>query len=160
MSATDRAAEDVWQYPRPPIWQPVAHTVRIVLGGMTIAQTDQALRVLETSHPPVYYLPPAAFLPGVLRPAQGGSVCEWKGRARYWDLAQGTMRAPKAGWSYPDPTPAFAALRDHVAVYAGRMDACYVGSERVVPQPGGFYGGWITGNLIGPFKGVPGSDLW
>lgn len=152
--------ENVWEYPRPPIWQRVGLPVRIVFGGTTIAETDAALRVLETTHPPVYYLPPAAFAPGVLQQATGSSFCEWKGHAQYWDICHGTARAPRAGWSYPRPTQSFAELRDHMAVYANLMQACFVGDEQVSPQPGGFYGGWITGNLRGPFKGVPGSQGW
>ena len=152
--------ENVWDYPRPPVWQRVDRPVRIVFGGTTIAHTEAALRVLETSHPPVYYLPPDAFLPGSLREAAGGSFCEWKGHARYWDICHGALCAARAGWSYPDPVAAFAELRDHVAVYAGPMQACFVGDEQVTGQPGGFYGGWITRNLRGPFKGVPGSMGW
>lgn len=133
--------------------------VRIVLGGHEVATTEHAFRVLETSHPPVYYVPPDAFsCELVARP--GSSFCEWKGAAHYWSLRDGDTLAADAAWSYPNPTPAFAAIRDHLAVYAGRVDACYVGEECVTPQPGGFYGGWITANLTGPFKGVPGSRLW
>ncbi len=152
--------ENVWDYPRPPALQPVGLPVRIIFAGQEIASTDAALRVLETSHPPVYYLPPDAFAPGVLRPAGGGSFCEWKGVARYWTVAAGGRLAERAGWSYPDPTAAFAALRDHVAVYAAPMDACHVGDEIATPQPGGFYGGWITSWVRGPFKGGAGSAGW
>ncbi len=152
--------ENVWDYPRPPALLPVAREIRIVLGGNTIANTRQALRILETSHPPVYYLPPDAFAPGVLHPAGGGSLCEWKGTAAYWTLTANGRIAERAGWSYPEPLPPYAALRDHIAVYAAAMDACFVGEEQVTPQPGGFYGGWITGNLTGPFKGISGSAGW
>jgi uncharacterized protein (DUF427 family) len=152
--------EDVWAYPRPPRVEPVAQSVCIVFAGRTIAQTDAAFRVLETSHPPVYYLPPSAFADGVLEPASGQSFCEWKGAARYWTIRAGGRVAERAGWSYPDPHPAFAAIRDHVAVYAGPMDACFVGDEEVTPQPGGFYGGWVTKDLKGPFKGGRGSMGW
>ena len=165
MASTDAASDqlmpaNVWDYPRPPALQPVVLPVRIEFGGDEIARTGVAWRVLETSHPPVYYLPPDAFRPGVLEPAAGSSYCEWKGVARYWTLRAGGCVAPRAGWSYPEPISAFASLRDHVAVYAGPMDGCYVGDERVTPQPGGFYGGWITRNLLGPFKGMPGSAGW
>ena len=115
---------------------------------------------METSHPPVYYLPPDAFEAGVLEPALGSSFCEWKGDARYWNVRVGDRLAARAAWSYPEPAPPYAALRDHLAVYAGAMDECFVGEEAVTPQPGGFYGGWITRNLKGPFKGVPGSMGW
>ena len=152
--------EDVWAYPRPPRVEPVAQSIRIVFAGRPIAETSVAFRVLETSHPPVYYLPQSAFADGVLEPASGQSYCEWKGDARYWTLRAGGQVAERAGWSYPDPTPAFAAIRDHVAVYAGSMDACFVGDEQVTPQPGGFYGGWVTKDLKGPFKGGPGSMGW
>jgi uncharacterized protein (DUF427 family) len=131
-----------------------------VLGGVVVAETTAALRVLETSHPPTYYLPMAAFLAGVLRPATGGSWCEWKGRAAYFDLVVDDSRAPSAAWTYPDPKQGFAALRDHVAVYPGAVDACFVDDERVQPQAGGFYGGWITGRVVGPFKGGPGTRGW
>ncbi len=152
--------EDVWQYPRPPALQPVARTLRIVFAGRTIMRTDAALRVLEISHPPVYYMPPEAFTECRLEPAAGRSLCEWKGEARYWTIAAGTCRAERAAWSYPEPMPAYAALKDYLAVYAGAMEQCFVGDEQVTPQPGGFYGGWVTSDLIGPFKGVPGSMGW
>jgi uncharacterized protein (DUF427 family) len=155
-----RPTERVADYPRPPRLERSDRLVRILLGGETIAETTAAFRVLETFHPPSWYLPPEAFRPGVLRPAPGRSFCEWKGHARYWTLAAGGVVAEAAGWSYPDPSAAFADLQDHVAVYAGRMQACFVDGEPVVPQPGGFYGGWITAELVGPFKGGPGTLGW
>ncbi len=154
------AVESVWDYPRPPALEPAARPVRIVFAGRTIAETSAALRVLETSHPPVYYLPRSAFTGCDLEPAPGRSLCEWKGEARYWSIRAGDRFAERAAWGYPDPAPAFAAIRDHLAVYAGAMDRCFVGDEAVTPQPGGFYGGWITGDLVGPFKGGPGSMAW
>lgn len=161
MTGSGAREERVRDYPRPPWLEPELRRVRIVLGGETIADTDRALRVLETFHPPTYYLPMAAFRPGVLVPSARTSWCEWKGRARYWTVAAaGAATAVEAAWGYPDPAPAYADLRDHVAVYAGPMDACYVGHERVRPQPGGFYGGWITSGLVGPFKGEPGTNHW
>lgn len=147
------APESVWDYPRPPRLEPVPQEIRIVLAGITIAKTSQAMRILETSHPPTYYLPPDAFLAGVLRPAAGQSFCEWKGVARYWDLITPEKVSPKAGWSYDAPSAPYQALAGYVAVYASRVDACFVGDEQVIPQPGNFYGGWITSNLTGPFKG-------
>jgi len=152
--------EDVWQYPRPPALQPVSLPVRIEFAGRVVAQTEGAFRVLETSHPPVYYLPPEAFTGCVLEPASGRSLCEWKGVARYWSLRVGERVAVRAAWSYPDPAEPFVAIAEYLAVYAGMMDACFVGDEQVTPQPGGFYGGWITRDLQGPFKGVPGSAGW
>jgi uncharacterized protein (DUF427 family) len=150
----------VAEFPRPPAIEPVPASIRIVLGGETIAETGRAWRILETTHPPTYYLPAAAFRPGSLHPCARTSFCEWKGVARYFTLSGGDRTEQDAGWGYADPSPAYAALRDHVAVYAGRMDACFVGDEKVTPQPGGFYGGWITAAFIGPFKGGPGTQFW
>jgi uncharacterized protein (DUF427 family) len=137
-----------------------AALVEVVLGGTVVASTRSALRVLETSHPPTWYLPVAAFTDGALRPAGGSSWCEWKGAARYLDVVAGDVVAARAAWCYPDPTPAFRALADHVAVYPGAMDRCTVDGEVVLPQPGGFYGGWVTADVVGPFKGGPGSAGW
>lgn len=153
-------AENVWDYPRPPRLEPVGRRVRIVLGGVTIADTDAALRVLETSHPPTVYVPPGAFSPGTLHDAAGSSFCEWKGVARYHDLHAGGTVAARAGWSYARPTPGFAQLAEHVSVYPSRMDACFVDDEQVQAQDGDFYGGWITQDLVGPFKGGPGTRGW
>jgi uncharacterized protein (DUF427 family) len=152
--------EDVWSYPRPPALQPVAKPIRIEFAGRVIAETTGAYRVLETSHPPVYYLPPDAFTGCTLELAPGRSFCEWKGSARYWTIRAGDQVAERVAWSYPDPTPDFAAIAEYLAVYAGPMDGCFVDGERVTPQPGGFYGGWITADLKGPFKGGPGSMGW
>ena len=153
--------ERVADYPRPPRLEPVPERIRIVLGGETIADTTAALRVLETTHPPTYYLPPDAFIAGALTPsARRQSFCEWKGHADYVNVNGGGRMVRDAGWLYPAPTPAFEALRDHVAVYARLMDACFVDGEQVTPQPGGFYGGWVTSNLVGPFKGERGTEFW
>ena len=152
--------ESVWDYPRPPRLEPFDGTITVELGGEVIASTTVAWRVLETSHPPTYYLPRTAFSDGVLRPAPGQSWCEWKGRARYFDLVTPAKVAAKAAWNYPDPTPGFVAIRDAVAVMAGQVDRCTVDGETVFPQPGGFYGGWITSRVVGPFKGGPGSLGW
>ena len=153
-------SEDVQRYPRPPALEPVAARVEIVFAGVTVVSTTDALRVLETHHAPTYYLPRAAFR-AALRPAGvGGSFCEWKGRARYWTLEAGGRTAARAAWDYPEPTRAFAALRDHLAVYAAAMDRCTVGGMPVSPQPGGFYGGWVTPNLRGTVKGAPGTEGW
>lgn len=152
--------ESVWDYPRPPRLEPARRHIVIRHAGRLVADTRDALRVLETSHPPVYYLPPGDVDLSLLEPASGGSYCEWKGVARYWDLVTGGERLAKIAWSYPDPTPEFAALRDHLAFYAGPLDDCLVDDERVRPQPGGFYGGWITSDLAGPFKGDVGTRGW
>ncbi len=152
--------ESVWDYPRPPRLEPVSRHVRVVFGGEVIADTSRALRILETSHPPVYYLPSEDIRMDHLEPVAGGSFCEWKGQAVYYDVVVGGHRAGQAAWAYPDPVGRYAALKDHVAFYADKMAACLVGDEQVRPQPGGFYGGWITDDLAGPFKGAPGSWGW
>jgi uncharacterized protein (DUF427 family) len=152
--------ESVWDYPRPPRLEPVQAHLVVELGGTRIADATGALRVLETSHPPGYYLPPQSFLPGSLRQSERDSWCEWKGRAGYWTLVGGDRVEVDAAWSYPDPTPGFAALRDFIAVYPGRVDACWVDDERVQAQEGDFYGGWVTSRVVGPFKGAPGTWGW
>ena len=152
--------ESVWDYPRPPSVEPVPQRVRVVFDEVTIADTVAAKRVLETSHPPVYYLPPQDVRWDCLVPSPGRSWCEWKGEARYFDVEVNGRRVPRAAWAYPAPTAAFAEISDYVAFYAGPMDACFVGDARVVPQPGGFYGGWITPEIRGPFKGSPGTEGW
>ncbi len=152
--------ESVWSYPRPAICEPADARITIEHGGRVIADTRAAYRTLETSHPPSYYLPPADIADGVLRRAQGSSLCEWKGAATYWDVVIGDIVLPRAGWSYAAPSAAFAGLKDHVAFYAAPFDRCRVNGETVVPQPGEFYGGWITSDLAGPFKGIAGSRFW
>ena len=150
----------MWDYPRPPRLEPVTRRIVVEVGGVVVADTAAAYRVLETSHPPTYYLPPGDWLAGALEPAAGGSFCEWKGQAAYWTVIGGDRREDAAAWSYPEPTPGFTPLRDHIAVYCARMDRCTVGGEVATPQPGGFYGGWVTPKVVGPFKGVPGSWGW
>lgn len=150
----------MWDYPRPPRVEPVDVRVTIDLGGERIVDTRDVVRVLETSHPPVYYLPMAAFAEGALTSAAGSSFCEFKGAARYLSVHGGGRTAERAAWNYPSPSPGFEVLHDRVAVYAGPMDACTVDGERVTPQPGSFYGGWVTSSVAGPFKGSPGSMGW
>ncbi|WP_313480466.1 DUF427 domain-containing protein [Microbacterium sp.] len=152
--------ESVWDYPRPPRVEPVSQRITIRLGGVLIADTVDAVRVLETSHPPVYYLPADSFLEGALVPTEGSSFCEFKGGAAYFDVHGGSRIVSRAAWTYPQPARGFESLRGRVAVYAGEMDACTVGDEQVTPQPGRFYGGWITSRIRGPFKGEPGSMGW
>lgn len=152
--------ESVWDYPRPPRLEPAPRRLRVVFAGVAIADTLRGYRVLETSHPPVYYIPPADIQIQHLVRAGGSSFCEFKGQARYYSVAAGDRRAEDAAWYYPDPTPAFAPIAGYVAFYAGKMDACYVDDELVTPQPGGFYGGWITADVVGPFKGSPGTWGW
>lgn len=152
--------ESVWDYPRPPRVEPEAHHVTVVLDGRTIAESASALRVLETSHPPNIYLPCAAVAPGVLIPNPRQTVCEWKGQAGYWDVHAGQRMVSAAAWGYRNPRPGYEALVDYVSFYPGLMDACYLDDEIVVPQPGSFYGGWITSDVVGPFKGGAGSWGW
>lgn len=152
--------ESVWEYPRPPRLEPARCRIEVVLGGVRIADSLGALRVLETSHPPVYYLPPGDVLSGTLTPTGRRSFCEFKGWAAYSSVAAGGRIEPDAAWAYPDPSPGYEAMAGYVAFYAGRMDACLVDGELAVPQPGGFYGGWVTSKVAGPFKGVPGSASW
>lgn len=160
---TGPAVEDVWAYPRPPRVEPTSEHVVVRLGGVVVAETTAALRVLETSHPPVYYLPRAAFTPLAVTPAVDPrpTFCEFKGVASYGDVhGGGGVVARRAAWWYDDPAPGFEALRDHVALYPGRMDECTVDGEVVEAQPGGFYGGWITSRVRGPFKGGAGTHGW
>ncbi len=152
--------ESVWDYPRPPRLEKVVERLRVDFGGETIVETDDGYRVLETSHPPTYYLPLAKVLPRVLIPVGYGSLCEWKGAAHYFDVVVGDRRATRAAWTYPDAGGDFAAIADHVAFYAGLMDACWVGDEPARAQAGGFYGGWVTAKIVGPIKGEPGSWGW
>ncbi len=150
----------MWDYPRPPRLEDVDKKVKVVFGGVTLAYTTRAKRVLETSHPPVYYVPPEDIRMENLEPAGGGSFCEWKGVAGYYDVVVDERREGRAAWYYPDPVPAYAALKDHVAFYPSRMDACWVDGEKVEAQEGDFYGGWITRDIVGPFKGAPGTRGW
>lgn len=154
------AQESVWDYPRPPALEPTPRRIRVVLAGETIVDTTSAWRVLETSHPPNYYFPPEDIRLAVLIPADRGSVCEWKGRAEYFSVRVGDHEYANAAWAYPNPTPRFTPIAGYVAFYAGPMDRCLVDEEVVTPQPGGFYGGWITADIVGPFKGSPGTTGW
>ncbi len=152
--------ESVWNYPRPPSAEVSARHVVVELGGRILADTVRAVRVCETSHPPVYYVPRDDVAADVLEEAQGGSWCEWKGAATYWDAVVDGRRIPAVGWSYEDPSPGFEQLRGAVAFYPGRVDRATVDGEQVRPQEGGFYGGWITDEVVGPFKGDPGTSGW
>lgn len=155
MENGSRMTESVWDYPRPPRVEQSEELVVVRLQGAPLAESRRALRVLETSHPPVYYLPFEDVRMGLLRPGAGSSWCEYKGRAVYWD-APG---APGVGWSYPDPSTGFQALREHIAFYPQAVQAS-VDGEPVRAQEGGFYGGWITSRVRGPFKGGPGTSRW
>jgi len=152
--------ESVWDYPRPPRAELSTRSIRVVFNGVTVAETTRAVRVLETSHPPVYYIPPEDVRAEYLRPSRRWTFCEFKGGACYYDLEVEGRSAEDAAWYYPDPTQGYDVLRGHVAFYPGRVDACYVDDERVQPQAGDFYGGWVTGDIVGPFKGGPGTAGW
>lgn len=154
-------AESVWDYPRPPRVEPSRRRVRIELGGELIVDTTRAFRVLETSHPPTFYVPLEDVAAGALVPSEDRTTfCEWKGVASYYDVVAGGRTVERGAWTYRDPSLGFEPIRDAVAFYPGRMDACFVDDERVVAQPGDFYGGWITSDVIGPFKGAAGSSGW
>ncbi|MGI9110753.1 MAG: DUF427 domain-containing protein [Gaiellaceae bacterium] len=153
--------ELVADYPRPPRVEPVAERIRVVLAGVAVADTTRAHRVLETTHPPVYYIPREDVLEGALEPSSGRTtLCEWKGSAGYFDVVAKGRRAQRAAWSYPRPAAGFEPIRDAVAFYCAPMDECWVGEEQATPQPGGFYGGWVTSGIAGPFKGGPGTACW
>ena len=153
--------ERVWDYPRPPVIAPCARRVRVEVADTVLGESAAALRVLETSHPPTVYLPPEAVRRDLLRPSVvRATVCEFKGVARYLDAVLDGRRVRVVAWSYPEPTSAYEALRDHVAFYPGRVDAAWLGDELVQAQEGDFYGGWITSDLVGPFKGPAGTLAW
>jgi uncharacterized protein (DUF427 family) len=152
--------ESAWDYPRPPRLEPVSRRLRVIFAGRTVVDTSSAWRVLETSHPPVYYIEASAVAGATLRSATGSSFCEFKGRAIYYDLVSGEHISRNAAWSYPAPSRAFEAIAHHLAFYPSRVDACYVDDERVTPQAGDFYGGWATSDIVGPFKGGPGTVGW
>ncbi|MEO0524932.1 MAG: DUF427 domain-containing protein [Pseudomonadota bacterium] len=156
---SDLIAENVQDYPRPPALKPVPHRLRVVLNGETLADATRAFRVLETHHAPTYYIPPEDVMAALIS-SRGTTFCEWKGQAAYFDVRAGDKTAHHAAWSYPSPSASFSTLAGHVSFYAGAMDACFVGEERVIPQPGDFYGGWVTANLQGHIKGIPGTEHW
>ncbi|MFF4816180.1 DUF427 domain-containing protein [Kitasatospora sp. NPDC001309] len=161
MTVAGRGTESVWDYPRPPAVRSArGRLVEVRFAGKLVASTTQAVRVLETSHPPVFYLPPDDVATELLSPADGESVCEWKGRARYWDLKVDSRTAVRAAWSYPHLLPGYRELRGMLAFYPGRVDLCTVDGEAVHAQDGDFYGGWITREITGPFKGGHGTSGW
>ncbi len=152
--------ESVWDYPRPPRLEHSRDHVVVTHNGVVIADTKSPLRILETSHPPTYYLPRADVDVDVLQPVEGTTFCEFKGRASYADLVVGESLCPRAVWWYENPTPGYVELVDHIALYPGRVDQCTVNGEIVQAQEGDFYGGWITSRVTGPFKGAPGTLGW
>jgi uncharacterized protein (DUF427 family) len=152
--------ESVWDYPRPPRVEPVPERLRVVVDGVTIADTTRGLRVLETAGAPVYYIPPADIRTDLLVASTHTSSCEWKGTARYVSYVGPDGRIDDVAWSYPTPAPGYESIAGHLAFYAARVDEAWVGDERATPQPGGFYGGWVTSRIVGPIKGGPGSFGW
>jgi uncharacterized protein (DUF427 family) len=153
--------EAVWDYPRPPALEPCGRRARVVLGGEVIADSARALRVLETASPPTIYVPAADVATESLEPARAHQTfCEWKGAASHFHVRGGGSVAEHAAWAYREPRAPFSRLRGHFAFYPGRVDACYLDDERVTPQPGGFYGGWVTAEIVGPYKGDPGTEGW
>ena len=157
--APEAGQESVWDYPRPPAIVDDTREVVVSLGVLEIARSRRSVRVLEPASPPTFYVPWADVTPDVLVPADGASWCEWKGQARYWSLVTDDGRVDEVAWAYPQAHAAFARLRDYVAFYPSRVE-CFVDGERVQPQPGRFYGGWITREVVGPFKGEPGTGGW
>ncbi len=152
--------ESVWQFPRPAVAEQTSMHLKIVHRGVTLAETRRGVRTLETSHPPSYYFPREDVVTAFLSPSAKRSFCEWKGDATYFDVAVKSEILRDIAWTYQQPTAPFVVLRDHIAFYPAPFDGCYVDGELVTPQPGGFYGGWITSKLAGPFKGIPGSQFW
>ena len=152
--------ESVWDYPRPPRIEATNDRIKIRFGGELIVDTSDVVRVLETSHPPVYYLRRDAYPAGSLLTAPGSSFCEYKGAAKYLSVAAGGALVESAAWYYPTPSRGYELLVDRLAVYPAAMDYCEVNGERVTPQAGGFYGGWINSWVVGPFKGEPGTLGW
>lgn len=159
IAANGHHTESVWDYPRPPALARSQRAVKVLYEGQTVAESSRALRVLETASPPTIYLPPEDVRTELLEVAQGHTVCEWKGQATYFDVVGDQGRAERAAWTYPDPKDAYAELRDQIAFYPGRVE-CYLDDERVRPQGGEFYGGWVTAEIVGPFKGEPGTEGW
>jgi uncharacterized protein (DUF427 family) len=150
--------ESVWDYPRPPAVRPDGREVVVLAGEIEIARTTRTIRILETASPPTFYIPPGDVRPR-LEPTPGATWCEWKGQARYWTIVADGERLERAAWSYPAPSAGYEAIRDYIAFYPGRV-ACWVDGVRVQPQPGRFYGGWITPEVVGPFKGESGTEGW
>lgn len=152
--------ESVWDYPRPPRLEDTPRHLVVRFNGAVVADTRRGKRVLETSHPPVYYFPPEDVNAEYLVPSRRGSFCEWKGMAGYYTVKVGDREARDAAWFYAAPTAAFEGIRGYVAFYASAMDECLVDGVIATPQPGGFYGGWVTPDVVGPFKGEPGTAGW
>jgi uncharacterized protein (DUF427 family) len=162
MTETTRtsAAESVWDYPRPPRVDPSERHIRVIVDGVTVADSRRAVRVLETSHPPAWYIPPEDVRLDLLAPTRRSTACEFKGAASYYRIEAGSRPRDDAAWTYRSPLPGYEAITDYVSFYPGRVDEAWVDDERVQPQAGDFYGGWITSDVTGPFKGGPGTRGW
>lgn len=152
--------ESVWDYPRPPRVEDSTKHIKVVFNNVVIADTQRAKRVVEASSPPVYYITPKDINMGHLKETQKNTICEWKGIASYYTVIVGDRQAQNAAWFYPNPTSGYTSIKNYVAFYPQKIDECYVDGELVKPQPGGFYGGWITSGIVGPFKGEPGTEGW
>lgn len=152
--------ESVWDYPRPPRIERTTKHIQVFFGGLLIADTKAAFRLLETSHPPTYYIPPDNVQFKYLQKTDKRSICEYKGIADYYDLKVNDQFSKNAAWSYPNPKPGYELLKNHLSFYPDRVESCYVDGEQVRAQEGDFYGGWITSNIIGPFKGAAGTESW
>lgn len=155
-----KGQESVWDYPRPPKLEPVTENLLVRHHGKVIAHTSNGYRVLETSHPPVYYFPPSDVYVQFLKLSSLSTFCEFKGRGGYYHLEVGDQLIENAAWFYANPTTGFEAIKDYLAFYSNKIEECFVGEERVKPQAGNFYGGWITNKIVGPFKGEPGTWGW
>ena len=152
--------ESVWDYPRPPRVEAVPERIRVVVDGYPLADSVAALRVLETAGAPVYYVPQVDVRMDLLEPTAHHTFCEWKGEASYWSILLPDRTIPNAAWSYPTPMAGYESIRHYLAFYAWLVDEAWVGDERATPQPGRFYGGWVTSKVVGPFKGEPGTQGW
>lgn len=155
-----KGQESVWDYPRPPKLEKVTSSVEVFFAGRRIASSNNALRILETSHPPTIYIPPSDIDLNILVKSNRSTFCEWKGIGGYYHLHSLKEKMLDAAWYYPDPKPNFIALKDHIAFYPSKVEACFINGERVHSQEGDFYGGWITSNIVGPFKGAPNTYGW
>jgi uncharacterized protein (DUF427 family) len=152
--------ESVWDYPRPPSVEPSSKRVDVVFAEVVVARSERAVRVLETAGPPTIYVPPDDVATELLAPTRHATVCEWKGRAAYYDIVVGERRTERAAWSYPNPKRGYERIAGWLSFYPARVEACRLGGELVSPQPGDFYGGWVTSDIVGPFKGGRGTWSW
>ncbi|MGI9533703.1 MAG: DUF427 domain-containing protein [Thermodesulfobacteriota bacterium] len=155
----EKGQESVWDYPRPPKIDPDKRTVVVKYESELIAESTGTVRILETSSPPVFYIPEKDIELSLLKEGTGSSLCEWKGNAKYWDVITEIKIFENAAWSYPEPFPGYEEIRDYISFYPSMLE-CYVDGERVLPQQGGYYGGWVTTEIVGPYKGEPGTGGW